>query len=180
MWKYVPFTFRSSLRNKRRTLLTVASIGISLFLLGMLIAVYHAFYYRTGPPEEALRLVSRNRVSLTFSLPEYYGERIKQVAGVREVVPSYWFGGIYIDNRPEHLFPRFATDPEKTVSRHQRVSNATGLEVDDDIGDVAEKLAVGVVRAIAAKTLHSKQRGIAQFWPDVGHPQRRPPAGRTH
>jgi putative ABC transport system permease protein len=93
--------------------LTVASIGISLFLLGMLIAIYHAFYYRTGPPEEALRLVTRNRVSLTFALPEYYGERIKQIAGVREVVPTSWFGGIYIDNRPEHFFPRFATDPEK-------------------------------------------------------------------
>ena len=116
MWKYVPFTFRNSLRNKRRTFLTVASISLSLFLLGMLIAVYHAFYYRTGPPEEALRLVTRNRVSLTFSLPEYYGERIKQIAGVREVVPNSWFGGIYIDNRPEHFFPRFATDPEKIFS----------------------------------------------------------------
>ncbi len=113
MWKYVPFTFRNSLRNKRRTFLTIASISISLFLLGMLIAVYHAFYYRTGPPEEALRLVTRNRVSLTFSLPQYYGDRIKQIAGVREVVPNSWFGGIYIDNRPEHFFPRFATDPEK-------------------------------------------------------------------
>ena len=39
MWKYVPFTFRSSLRNKRRTFLTISSIGISLFLLGMLIAI---------------------------------------------------------------------------------------------------------------------------------------------
>jgi putative ABC transport system permease protein len=116
VWKYVPFTFRNSLRNKRRTFLTVASISLSLFLLGMLIAVYHAFYYRTGPPEEALRLVTRNRVSLTFSLPEYYGERIKQIAGVREVVPNSWFGGIYIDNRPEHFFPRFATDPEKIFS----------------------------------------------------------------
>jgi putative ABC transport system permease protein len=79
----------------------------------MLVAIYHAFYYRTGPPEGALRLVTRNRVSLTFSLPEYYGERIKKVAGVREVVPTSWFGGVYIDNRPEHFFPRFATDPEK-------------------------------------------------------------------
>jgi putative ABC transport system permease protein len=113
MWKYVPFTFRSSLRNKRRTFLTIASVGVSLFLLGMLLAIYHAFYYRTGPPEEALRLVARNRVSLTFPLPEYYGERIKQIAGVREVVPTSWFGGIYIDNRPEHFFPRMATDPEK-------------------------------------------------------------------
>jgi putative ABC transport system permease protein len=112
MWKYVPFAFKNSLRNKRRTLLTIASISVSLFLLSLLIAVYHLFYYRQGPPEEALRLVTRHRVSLTFDLPEYYGQRIKQVRGVREVCPTSWFGGIYIDNRPEHFFARFATDPE--------------------------------------------------------------------
>ena len=113
MWKYLLFAFKNCLRNRRRSFLTIASIGLSLFLLGILVAIYHAFYYRSGPPEEALRLVTRNRVSLTFSLPEYYGARIKQIAGVREVVPTSWFGGIYIDNRPEHFFPRFATDPEK-------------------------------------------------------------------
>ena len=113
MGKYIPFAFKNSLRNKRRTILTIASIGVSLFLLGMLIAVYHAFYFRQGPPQQALRLVMRNRVSLTFPLPEYYEAKIRQLAGVKEVVSRSWFGGIYIDNRPEHFFPRFATDPEK-------------------------------------------------------------------
>ena len=113
MWKYLPFALKNSLRNKRRTLLTIVSIGFSLFLLSMLIAIFHAFYYAQGPPQEALRLVTRHRVSLAFPLPEYYGERIKRVQGVREVCPSNWFGGIYIDDRPEHFFARFATDPEK-------------------------------------------------------------------
>jgi putative ABC transport system permease protein len=113
MGKYIPFAFKNSLRNKRRTILTISSIGISLFLLGMLIAVYHAFYFRAGPPEQALRLVMRHRVSLTFPLPEYYESKIGQIAEVREVVSRSWFGGIYIDNRPEHFFPRFFTDPEK-------------------------------------------------------------------
>jgi cell division protein FtsX len=39
MRKYIPFAFKNSLRNKRRTILTIASISVSLFLLGMLIAV---------------------------------------------------------------------------------------------------------------------------------------------
>ncbi len=104
---------KNALRNRRRTLLTVASISISLFLLGVLLSVYHAFYHQEGPPEQALRLVTRNRVSLTFSLPEYYEQQIRNVPGVREVVPSSWFGGVYIDNRPENFFPRFATDPER-------------------------------------------------------------------
>jgi len=113
MWKYVPFAFKNSLRNKRRTLLTIASVSVSLFLLGMLVAVYHAFYYRSAAPEEALRLVTRNRVSLAFPLPEYYEPQIKKMTGVREICPRSWFGGIYIDNRPEHFFARFSTDPEK-------------------------------------------------------------------
>ncbi len=112
MWKYIPFTFKNSLRNKRRTILTIASISVSLFLLGMLFAMYHAFYYRQGPPQQALRLVCRNRVSLTFPLPEYYEAKIRQISGVREVTSRTWFQGIYIDNRPEHFFPRFATEPQ--------------------------------------------------------------------
>jgi putative ABC transport system permease protein len=113
MGKYIPFAFKNSLRNKRRTILTIASISVSLFLLGMLIAVYHAFYYRAGPPEQALRLAMRNRVSLAFPLPEYYEPKIRQISGVKEVASRSWFGGVYIDNRPEHFFPRFATDAEK-------------------------------------------------------------------
>ncbi len=112
-WKYLSFALKNSLRNKRRTLLTVASISISLFLLGMLISVYHAFYYQEGAPDQALRLVTRNRVSLTFSLPEHYEQQIREVPGVRQLVPTSWFGGIYLDNRPENFFPRFATDPQR-------------------------------------------------------------------
>jgi putative ABC transport system permease protein len=121
MWKYIPFAFKNSLRNKRRTVLTIASISISLFLLGMLVAVYHAFYYRSAAPEEALRLVTRNRVSLAFPLPEYYEQRIKKISGVREICPRSWFGGIYIDNRPEHFFARFSTDPEKIFQVYPEV-----------------------------------------------------------
>jgi putative ABC transport system permease protein len=112
MGKYIPFAFKNSLRNKRRTILTILSISVSLFLLGMLFAMYHAFYYRQGPPQQALRMVTRNKVSLTFSLPEYYEQKIRQVPGVQEIASRTWFQGIYIDNRPEHFFPRFATDPE--------------------------------------------------------------------
>ncbi|MBI1748492.1 MAG: FtsX-like permease family protein [Acidobacteria bacterium] len=113
MWKYIPFAFKNTLRNKRRTLLTIASVAVSILLLAVLIAVYHAFYFREGSPQEALRLVVRNRVSLAFALPEHYEQRIRQLCGVREVGSLSWFGGVYIDSRPEHFFPRFATDPEK-------------------------------------------------------------------
>ncbi len=113
MWKYFPFTVKNLLRNRRRTILTVLSVTVSLFLLGILLSVYAAFYHREVPADSALRLVTRHRVSLTQMLPEYYGERIRAVDGVEEVSILNWFGGTYIDNRPEHMFPRFAVEPEK-------------------------------------------------------------------
>lgn len=44
-------------RNRRRTTLTVISIGVSLCLLGVLMAVYKAFYLAQATPEQARRLV---------------------------------------------------------------------------------------------------------------------------
>jgi putative ABC transport system permease protein len=35
------------------------------------------------------------------------------VPGVVEVVPTQWFGGKYIDDKPEHFFAQFATDPQE-------------------------------------------------------------------
>ena len=113
MWKYLPFAVKNAIRNRRRTLLTVASIGVSLCLLATLVTLYFAFYHREGPPEQALRLATRHRVSLTFPLPEYYAARISQAPGVTKVCRMHWYGGVYIDRRPIHNFARFAIDPDK-------------------------------------------------------------------
>jgi len=50
MFRYLPFIFKSSMRSKRRSLLTIASAAISLRLLGKLMAIYHAFYIGEAPP----------------------------------------------------------------------------------------------------------------------------------
>ena len=54
------------------------------------------------------RLVTRNAISLVFSLPMTYEEKIRQVAGVKTVSRANWFGGTYIDKR--NFFPQFAVD----------------------------------------------------------------------
>jgi putative ABC transport system permease protein len=113
MWKYIPFTFRNLLRNRRRTILTVLSVTISLFLLSFLFTVYATFYHRDRPPEQARRLITRHKVSLTHAVPEYYGNRIAEIDGVEGVMIQNWFGGTYIDNKPEHMFARFAVEAEK-------------------------------------------------------------------
>ncbi len=123
MFRYLPLVVKNCWRNRRRTTLTIVSIGASLCLLGVLMAIYHAFYFSDPPPEQALRLVTRNRVSLTFQMPQAYREQIKQIPGVREVMISQWFGGKYKDSRPENMFARFASEPGRlfTVRGEMRV-----------------------------------------------------------
>jgi len=112
--KFLPLIFKNAWRNRRRTTLTVISIGISMCLLGMLMAIYHAFYLSDPPPGQALRLVTRNRVSLVFPMPQAYGDRIRRIPGVREVVIRNWFGGVYKDARDyKNFFPRFAVEPDR-------------------------------------------------------------------
>jgi putative ABC transport system permease protein len=107
------FVTKNAFRNKRRSILTVLSIAFSLLLLTLMMTIWRAFYLDEGSAESAERLVVRHRVSLTFSLPGFYREKIRAVPGVVGVVPVSWFGGIYKDNKPENFFAQFGTDPEE-------------------------------------------------------------------
>ena len=42
-----------------------------------MMTIWHAFYLDQGSAESAQRLVVRHRVSLTFSLPGFYREKIR-------------------------------------------------------------------------------------------------------
>jgi putative ABC transport system permease protein len=107
------FIVRNAFRNKRRSLLTVFSIGFSLLLLTLMICIWRSFYVDQVAPEAARRVIVRDRVSLAFFLPAYYRDKIRAVPGVVAVAPITWFGGRYIDDRPEHFFAQLATDPDE-------------------------------------------------------------------
>jgi putative ABC transport system permease protein len=114
MLRYLPLMLKNCWRNRRRTILTIASIGVSMCLLGVMVGMYHAFYMSDPDPGEASRLVVRNRVSLTVWIPQSYQSRIARVPGVKEVMISNWFGGTYKDARdPKNQFARFTVEPEK-------------------------------------------------------------------
>src|SRR5579863_4962023 len=101
------------LRNLQRSLLTAFSIGFSLLLLTIMICIWRSFYVDQVAPEAARRLITRDRVSLAFFLPAFYRDKIRSVPGVTAVAPLTWFGGRYIDDRPEHFFAQLATDPDE-------------------------------------------------------------------
>ena len=108
--KYAKLIFKNILRNKLRTLLTVSSVVVSLFLIVSLATVLTEFD-RGSAEASPLRLVTRHAVSLAFILPMGHLQKIKAVPGVKEVMPFSWFGGIYIDER--NFFANFACDASK-------------------------------------------------------------------
>lgn len=107
------FVVRSAFRNKRRSVLTMMSIGFSLLLLTMMICIWRSFYVDQVAPEASRRLIIRDRVSLAFFLPAFYRDKIRAVPGVSAVAPLTWFGGRYIDDRPSHFFAQLGTDPDE-------------------------------------------------------------------
>ena len=98
---------KNSLRHKLRTILTVVGIVVAISAFGLLHTIVDAWYAGANASSSA-RLVTRNSISLTFSLPLNYAQRIRQVDGVTGVSWANWFGGVYITER--NFFPQFAID----------------------------------------------------------------------
>ncbi len=109
------FVTKNAFRNKRRSILTVLSIGGSLLLLTFLITIWRSFYDSKPSEQSAQRLIVRHKVSLVFNLPSYYRQKIQAIPGVKEVVNQQWFGGQYMDDKPEHYFAQFGTDPQELM-----------------------------------------------------------------
>ena len=110
------FVTKNAFRNKRRTVLTVLSIGVSLLLLTFMMTVWRSFYIDQGTVQAAQRLIVRHKVSLVFNLPGFYREKIRAIPGVTHVVNEQWFGGLYKDDKPENFFAQFGTDPQELLS----------------------------------------------------------------
>jgi putative ABC transport system permease protein len=108
--KFAKLVLKNILRNKRRTLLTISSLVVSLFLIITLATILTEFE-RGSTESSPLRLISRHAVSLAFPMPMAHLQRIKAVPGVKEAMPFNWFGGIYKDER--NFFANFAVDATK-------------------------------------------------------------------
>jgi putative ABC transport system permease protein len=101
--------FRNAFRHKLRTWLTVLGITIAILAFGLLRTVISAWYAGVEA-SSASRLVTRNSISIIFSLPLSYEARIRQIEGVKIVAAGNWFGGIYIDEK--NFFANFAIEPK--------------------------------------------------------------------
>jgi putative ABC transport system permease protein len=150
--RYLPLILKNCWRNRRRTVLTVASIGVSMCLLGVMVSMYHAFYMGAPAPDQAVRLVVRNRISIAVAIPLSYRDRIQHIPGVREVMYANWFQGVYKDARnPKNQFARFAVDPERLFT----VFGEFRIPEDQKRAFLRERAACVIGRDVA-DTLHLK------------------------
>lgn len=111
--KYLHLVLRSLLRSKRRTLLTVLFMAISLFLVATLQSILATLNSFANNPNASFRVAVRHKVSITNMLPLRYGDWIRQQPEVEAAMALQWFGGQYQD--PRNFFPNFAAEPENIV-----------------------------------------------------------------
>ena len=136
---------RSAFRHRLRTLLTIVGLMVAVLAYGLLQTVVDAWYAGAQSASGA-RLITRNSISLAFSLPISYENRIRGVDGVNRVARSSWFGGVY--QEPKNFFPQFAVsdnylelypefsvpDDEMTAWRRDRKGALIGRQLADQYG----------------------------------------------
>ncbi len=97
-------------RNKRRTILTLLSVTVALFLFCALSGVLDTLDEATHVGTEN-RMVVRNAISLVFALPLSMEARLAAMPEVRSVAIQNWFGGQDPVN-PHNFFAQFGVESE--------------------------------------------------------------------
>ena len=144
---FVPLlVLRNAFRHRLRTTLTVIGIIVAIAAFGLLRTIVDAWYAGANASSSA-RLVTRSSVSLVFSLPLTYAQKIRQVPGVSSVAWANWFGGVYVSER--NFFAQFAmsgasyldmypefvlSDAERKAFLADRVGAIAGRKLADKYG----------------------------------------------
>lgn len=108
--KYAALVFKNLLRSKRRTLLTVFSIAVSLFIFSALVSMPTVANQLLADTASSVRIACHNKAGLAYAMPERYKLKIAATPHVVAVVPESWFGGLYHDVTDQ--FPNLAVDPD--------------------------------------------------------------------
>jgi len=104
------FIFKNALRNKRRAMLSVLSVAVSLFLLVTLLVLLRELTTPMEDADAAMRIAVRHRVSLANVLPYRQRSIIEKIPGVYAVTPFTFYGGKF-RNEDIPSFAQFAMDP---------------------------------------------------------------------
>ena len=110
--RWLALIWKSLMRSKRRTLLIVGSLVLSVFTVAVLQSLLTSLDAMTNNPNSSNRVAVRHKSGLTQMLPRSYETYLRQQPEVETVCALQWFGGYYQD--PRNFFANFASD-ETTV-----------------------------------------------------------------
>ncbi|MGB8413961.1 MAG: ABC transporter permease [Candidatus Binatus sp.] len=95
--KYLPLVLINLTRNKRRTILTVMSITVSVFIFASLISLPALLDQVLRDRANSLRLICHSKAGFFYMLPEAYRRQIEAVPHVDAVAGYSVFMGTYRD-----------------------------------------------------------------------------------
>jgi putative ABC transport system permease protein len=116
--KFFWLVIKSARRSKRRTILTVLSVAIAVFLFASLRAVLDGFSAAVEA-SSSTRIVTQRSTSLFFSMPISHAESIRSTPGVQDLTWASWFGGVYKDSR--NFFAQYAIEPESYLRMYPEI-----------------------------------------------------------
>jgi putative ABC transport system permease protein len=111
MTKYALLVFKNLTRSKRRTILTILSIAVSLFIFAVLVSLPTFANQMLADTVSSVRILCRTKMGLGYPLPEAYKLKIATIPHVVAVAPVVIYGGIY--HEASDQFPSVATEPDK-------------------------------------------------------------------
>jgi putative ABC transport system permease protein len=101
---------RNVLRNRFRTVATIAGVAVAILAFVLLRTVVSA--WSQGADYAAKdRIATRHKVSFVMTLPAKYAREIEEIDGVKRSMAANWFGGKH-PVRENEFFATIAVDPE--------------------------------------------------------------------
>ncbi|MEO6594027.1 MAG: ABC transporter permease [Planctomycetota bacterium] len=120
-WKLL---WRNITGHPIRSLLTIGSVAVAVFLICMLHAVTSGLT-RTLQSAATNRLLVQSAVSLFVDLPLSYQQKMASVPGVEAICKWQWFGGRYEQDKGG-FFAQFGIDPDTFLPSYPEISITAG------------------------------------------------------
>lgn len=93
--KFLGYVLRNTARNPIRSVLTIASVAISLFLMTMLITYLQINNEVRGTVKAYNRIITMSSQGFAQPVPIAEAARIKAMEGIEAASPLLWYGGKY-------------------------------------------------------------------------------------
>jgi putative ABC transport system permease protein len=123
--EFYRLVWRNLLAHKLRTLLTIGSLVVAVFLLCTLRSLVTTLETNVAT-FSSKRLWVQSAVSLFVDFPQSYQPKIETVPGVVRTCKWQWFGGFYKDS--SNFFGQFAVDQERLIATCPEVQLIEGSE----------------------------------------------------